>query len=79
MALHVRDERAAQLARELASRRGVTMTRAVVEALEGALAREVRPLPERLNEIAREAARLGDPARARTVDEREVDDLWGNR
>lgn len=79
MALHVRDERAARLARELAGRRGVTMTQAVVEALEGALARDARPLPERLSEIARDAARLGDPAHARPVDEREVDDLWGNR
>ncbi|MTW17944.1 transcriptional regulator [Rhodoplanes serenus] len=77
MALHIRDARAGLLARELAERRGVTMTQAVIDALEVALAREGRPLAERLRDIAREAARLGDPHRARPVDEREVDDLWG--
>ena len=76
-ALHIRDERAARLARQLAERKGVTMTRAVVEALEGALAHESRPLAVRLEEIAREAAHLGDRARRRRVDKQEVDELWG--
>ena len=53
MALHIRDERAGKLAKKLAARRGTTMTQAVVEALQGALAREERPLAERLAEIAR--------------------------
>lgn len=79
MALHIRDERAARLAKELAERKGVTMTQAVVEALETALDREMRPLAERLADIAREAARLGDPAQRRKVGQEEVDDLWGNR
>lgn len=78
MALHIRDDRAARLARELADRKGVTMTQAVVDALEGALAREGRPLAERLQEIADEAARLSDPARKRKLDKQEIDDLWGN-
>lgn len=78
MALHIRDDRAAQLARELATRRGMTMTQAVVEALEGALAREARPLAERLQDIADEAARLSNPASRRKLDKQEIDDLWGN-
>lgn len=78
MALHIRDDRAARLARQLASRKGTTMTRAVVEALEGALAREERPLAERLAEIAREVKRLGNPKRGRPVTKREVDALWGD-
>ena len=69
MALHIRDDRAARLARELAHRKGITMTQAVVEALEGALAREGRPLSERLQEIAREAARLADPGTASQAEE----------
>jgi antitoxin VapB len=73
MALHIRDDRAAQLARQLAERRGITMTQAVVSALEAALARESRPLAERLREIALDAKRLGDPARGR-----EVTDLWSH-
>jgi antitoxin VapB len=78
MALHIRDDRALRLAKQLAAAKGVTMTRAVMEALEAALAREARPLAERLAEIAREARRLGDPKRGRPVTKQEVDELWGN-
>ena len=78
MALHIRDDRAATLARRLAKRKGTTMTRAVIDALKGALAREERPLAERLADIAREVKRLGDPKRARKVSKREIDELWGH-
>lgn len=78
MPLHIRDERAARLARQLAARKRVTMTQAVVTALEGALAQEVRPLHERIADIARDAARRRDRKRGRTVTKREIDDLWGN-
>jgi antitoxin VapB len=78
MALHIRDDRAATLARRLAKRKGTTMTQAVVEALEGALKREERPLAERLDEIAREAERLGDRSRGRTPTKQEIDELWGH-
>jgi hypothetical protein len=54
------------------------MTQAVVEALEGALARETRPLRERIAEIARDAAALGNRARGRQVKKAEIDELWGN-
>ncbi len=78
MALHIRDDRAASLARRLAKRRGTTMTRAVVEALEGALAREERPLTDRIADIAAELDRLGDRKRGRVVTKQEIDELWGN-
>lgn len=78
MALHIRDERAAALARRLADRRGVTMTEAVIAALEGALQREDRPLRERLAEIAADARRLADPRRQRPLTKRDSDALWGN-
>jgi antitoxin VapB len=78
MPLHIRDERAAKLARQLAARRGTTMTRAVVQALESALAREERPLRERIADIAREAERLGNRSRGRVVTKQEIDELWGN-
>ena len=78
MPLHIRDDRAATLARRLAKRKGVTMTEAVIGALEGELAREERPLAERVAEIAREAERLGNRARGRVVTKQEVDELWGN-
>jgi len=79
MALHIRDDRAARLARQLAERKGVTMTQAVVSALEGALAREVRPLRERIADIARDAGRLSNRARRRGVKKQDIDALWGNR
>jgi antitoxin VapB len=77
MALNIRDDRAAQLARRLAERRGISMTDAVIEALESALLRGERPLPERLAEIATDARRLGDPRRRRPLTTQEVDALWG--
>ena len=54
------------------------MTEAVIEALETALARGERPLPERVAEIAADAKRLADPRRQRTAGKRDVDSLWGN-
>lgn len=78
MALHIRDDRAAKLARRLADRKGISMTEAVIESLESALQRGERPLPERLAEIAAEAKRLADPRRQRPVPKRDVDTLWGN-
>lgn len=78
MPLHIRDNRAARLAKQLATRKGLTMTQAVVTALESALAQEARPLHERIADIAREAARLRSGKRGRNVKKREIDDLWGN-
>ena len=54
------------------------MTEAVIGALESALARGERPLPERLAEIAADARRLADPRRQRTAGKREADALWGH-
>jgi hypothetical protein len=54
------------------------MTQAVVEALEGALAREQRPLAKRLAEIADDIRRRGDPKRGRAVTKQEIDELWGH-
>jgi len=53
------------------------MTDAVIEALESALLRGERPLPERLAEIATDARRLGDPRRRRPLTTQEVGALWG--
>ena len=78
MALHIRGERAAKLARRLADRRGISMTDAVIDALEAALARGERPLAERLAEIASDAKRLADPRRQRTAGKRDIELLWGN-
>jgi antitoxin VapB len=80
MALHIRDPRAAELARKLAAKRGQTMTEAVIAALESELRRhgKRRSLGQRLDEIAEELADKGNPAIARLVSEEEIDVLWGN-
>ena len=78
MTLHIRDQRAARLAKQLANRKGVTMTQAVVTALENALAQETRPLHQRIADIVDEASRLRGNRRGRTVSKSEIDKLWGN-
>jgi len=78
MALHIRDDRAAKLARRLADRNGISMTDAVITALETALVRGERPLPERLAEIAADARRLAALRRQRAASKRDVDALWGS-
>lgn len=76
--LNVRDPKAQALARELAERRGTSMTRAVVTALENELARdrETAPLKDRLFSLADRLARQAGPNR-RTVDKNEIDAMWG--
>ena len=54
-----------------------TATDAVIAALEAALVRGERPLPERLAEIAADARRLADPRRQRASGKRDTDVLWG--
>ncbi|UVK38711.1 type II toxin-antitoxin system VapB family antitoxin [Mesorhizobium sp. AR10] len=79
MNLQIRDPRARALARELAAKRKISMTEAVIEALESELKRESGrvPLAERLAVIANEfKARAGEGGRA--VNKDEIDDMWGH-
>jgi antitoxin VapB len=74
----IRDPRAHELACELARKRNISMTDAVIAALEAELQRSARPpLAERLaliaNDLASEAKPGGhDPSRD------EIDALWGH-
>lgn len=79
MPLHIRDPRAAALARKLSEARGQTLTEAVIGALEEELLRDKqrRPLAERLDAIAQNLARAGDARLARKLIKAEVDALWG--
>lgn len=79
MPLHIRDPRAAALARKLSEARGQTLTEAVIGALEEELLRDKqrRPLAERLDAIAQNLARAGDARLARKLTKAEVDALWG--
>jgi antitoxin VapB len=79
MPLHIRDPRAAVLARQLSVARRQTMTEAVIAALENELRREneARPLGERLEAIARRLGEAGRPNRGHTPGRDELADLWG--
>ena len=79
MPLHIRDPRAATLARKLSQARGQTLTEAVIGALEEELMRDKqrRPLAERLDAIAQNLARAGDARLGRKLTEAEIDALWG--
>lgn len=79
MTLQIRDPRARDLALKLASARRVTMTEAVVQALEGELRRqrEHTPLAERLSRIAQDLAAQGKPS-GRIMSKDEIDAMWGH-
>jgi len=74
MALNIKDDKAHELARELADRRGTTLTQAVTEALTEALDRSTPaaiPKLERLKEISRRASKLP------VLDHRSPDEILG--
>jgi antitoxin VapB len=79
MNLQIRAPRAHELALELARKRRVPMTEAVIEALEAELKRENQcaPLATRLVAIATELrAKAGGDGREMSKDE--IDQMWGH-
>lgn len=79
MNLQIRDPRAHELARQLAAKRNVSMTDAVIDALQAELRRENQraPLADRLATIAaglRATARQGGHDMSRE----EIDAMWGH-
>jgi antitoxin VapB len=77
MPLNIRDPRAAELAKELAARRKITMTAAIIEALQNEIKRERDkvPLRERLARIALTTRALAG-RKGRPVPRSEIDDMW---
>jgi antitoxin VapB len=78
MNLQIRNPRAHELARRLAQRRGVSITDAVIAALEadlGAVA-EPRPLGQRVAEIAADLRAMAKPG-SRDMTKAEIDAMWG--
>jgi antitoxin VapB len=77
--LQIRDTRARDLAMRLAKQRGVTMTEAVVQALQEELrrTRSEEPLAGRIKKIATDLAQhAGRNRRDMTKDE--IDAMWGH-
>lgn len=79
MNLQIRNPRAHELARELAKKRNVSITDAVIGALETELARtsEDRPLKERLQTIVDNLWAQRQPG-GRDMTKEEVDAMWGH-
>lgn len=77
MNLQIRDPRARELARRLAEKRKVTMTDAVIDALEAELRRDNEgiPLAERLAGIAKDLRLKAKPG-GRDMDKDEIDAMW---
>lgn len=79
MPISIRDPRAEELARELAARRGINMTQAIVSALEDALTadRARVPLSHRVSAIADELRAKAKPG-GRDMTPQEIDEMWGH-
>jgi antitoxin VapB len=78
MNLQIRDPKARALAKELADKKGLTMSEAVVQALEAELKRERRRrLPDQLRELADELAALSTGS-GRDMTKDEIDAMWGH-
>lgn len=77
MNLQIRDPRARDLAKRIAQRRRVSMTEAVVQALEAEYRRvaESLPLAERLGAIADDLANLSAPG-GHDMTRQEIDGMW---
>ena len=79
MPLQIRNPRARELARKIAQHRHVSMTEAVVNALETEYRRVAarQPLAERLAAIAAGLAAIAKPG-GRDMTKQEIDAMWGH-
>lgn len=79
MNLQIRDPRAHELARQLAEKRRVSLTEAVIDALEAQLRAEQSrtPLAERLKGIAGRLRAKGN-AGGHEMTKDEIDEMWGH-
>ena len=79
MNLQIRDPRAHELARRLAKKRRITLTEAVIEALEAQLEQEnaQEPLAKRLARLADELAAKVKPG-GHNMTKDEIDEMWGH-
>ncbi len=76
MAFHIKDPATDAAVRELARRRGISLTAAVREAVENELARNRRTLKERIDDLAADYRRY--PLTGLNADKAFFDELSGN-
>ena len=77
MNLQIRDPRSHQLARRLAEMRRISMTEAVIAALEAQLKQVRWPLAERLSAISSDL-RAKSGKGGREMSKEEIDAMWGH-
>jgi antitoxin VapB len=79
MPLNIRHPRASELARDLALRRGTSMTKAIIGALENELTREKAkpPLAERVRQISSDLI-SSSASRRRKMTKTEINKMWGH-
>lgn len=79
MNLQVRHPRARALARKVADRYNISLTDAVIKALEGEVARTERKesMEETLERLHAELLRNGKPG-GHMMTKEEIDDMWGH-
>lgn len=79
MNLQIRNPRAHELARELAKKRNISITDAVITALESELSRtkEEKPLKERVRPIVDRLLKEAKPG-GRDLTKEEIDAMWGH-
>ncbi len=78
MPISIRDPKAAELARKLATKRGTTMTQAIISALEESLRhdREKMPLEDRFMKTVEDFNARNPDARPK-LKKSEIDAFWG--
>jgi antitoxin VapB len=79
MNLQIRDPKARELAEKLAARRNVTMTEAVIGALEAELKRETTSSSTKLGvaDLVKELRDMAKPG-GRDMTKEEIDAMWGH-
>ena len=80
MNLQIRDPRAYELAKKLAEKKKVTMTEAVIRALEGELAKDAgaeKPVWERLQPLLERVRAERQPG-GHVMTKDEIDAMWGH-
>jgi len=80
MNLQIRDPRARELAQRLAEKRKITLTEAVIVALEAELSKEEMPKPPLQDRVAKIVDRLHamKGTRGRDMTKDEIDEMWGH-
>lgn len=79
MNLQIRHPKARELARQVAERDGISLTNAVIKALEAEAARRnsQETIEETIERVHADLVRIGKPG-GRVMTKEEIDEMWGH-